>query len=245
MTTNIPNEDERFDLLVDGELNEAERRELLTGLDAQPDGWRRCALAFLEAQTWRGLMGEVARPAMPATPAPLANRPRRSGWHWPLTRLGTGLAMAASFMIAVLLTSMIKDGLGPSAAPRGGRVGRDFMAQSTELPLPQRATPPLERPRAPGESSTPWQMVTLSVPDDAPGGAANIHLPCRVGDKTDVDGLRQMPSSMPPDVRRALERGGFEVRQHRQLLPIDMRDGRRLVVPVDQVEVRYVGDQAY
>jgi len=45
---------QEIDLLVDGELDDEARRALLLRLDAEPDGWRRCALAFLEAQAWRG-----------------------------------------------------------------------------------------------------------------------------------------------------------------------------------------------
>ena len=45
-----PQDDHRFDLLADGELSEAQRRELLAGLDDEPGGWRQCATAFLEAQ---------------------------------------------------------------------------------------------------------------------------------------------------------------------------------------------------
>ena len=48
-------DDERIlDKLVDGELTEADRKVLLSALDDEPGAWRRCALAFLEAQTWRG-----------------------------------------------------------------------------------------------------------------------------------------------------------------------------------------------
>ena len=49
----ITPDDVLFDRLVDGELSAAERRELLASLDGRPTGWRRCALAFLEAQTWQ------------------------------------------------------------------------------------------------------------------------------------------------------------------------------------------------
>jgi len=42
-------DDRRFDLLVDGELSERQRRELLAGLDHEPGGWRRCALAFFRS----------------------------------------------------------------------------------------------------------------------------------------------------------------------------------------------------
>ena len=53
----------QFDLLVDGELSEADRRALLLQLEHEPDGWRRCALAFLEAQCWKAELGQIAPPA--------------------------------------------------------------------------------------------------------------------------------------------------------------------------------------
>ena len=39
-----------IDKLIDGELSRDEERGLLSSLEGQPDGWRRCALAFLEAR---------------------------------------------------------------------------------------------------------------------------------------------------------------------------------------------------
>src|SRR3990172_4689745 len=54
-----PNDDILFDRLVDGELSPGERRELLASLDGRPDGWRRCALAFLEAQAWGNELPQV------------------------------------------------------------------------------------------------------------------------------------------------------------------------------------------
>ena len=53
------NDDILFDRLVDGELSGGERRALLESLDARPQGWRRCALAFLEAQSWRKELREA------------------------------------------------------------------------------------------------------------------------------------------------------------------------------------------
>ncbi len=55
--------DRSIDLLIDGELDEGARRILLEKLDAEPDGWRRCALAFLEAQAWQSAVKIAAKPA--------------------------------------------------------------------------------------------------------------------------------------------------------------------------------------
>ena len=52
-------EDGRFVLLVDGVVSVADRRELLASLDDVPNGWRRCALAFLEAQTAEAGSGDT------------------------------------------------------------------------------------------------------------------------------------------------------------------------------------------
>lgn len=233
------NDEQRLDRLVDGELSEAERRELLQACEHQPDGWRRCALAFLEAQEWRGALGSLARPEVPppaATETRAQSAAKSAASRWPLTRFGTLLAMAACFLIAAAITLELKDRFGDT----GALPGNGMIAQ-TEQKLPK----PIETPEARPEANGPWQMVTLSVPEDATGAAANIRLPCREGDKRDVDWLQNLPTSLAPDVRQALERSGYQVRQVRQLVPVPLGDGRRLVVPVDQVEVRYVGDKTY
>src|SRR5688572_10243698 len=49
-----------LDRLVDDELSEEQRCRLLLALDAAGDGWKRCALAFLEAQSWRRALGAGA-----------------------------------------------------------------------------------------------------------------------------------------------------------------------------------------
>jgi len=41
---------QELDRLVDGRLEESAYRELLCQIDADPDGWKQCALAFLEHQ---------------------------------------------------------------------------------------------------------------------------------------------------------------------------------------------------
>ena len=88
-------DDVLFDRLVDGELSAAERRTLLASLDGRPSGWRRCALAFLEAQTWQDELGRLIREPAPLSRRKLSpqktdarerlrspvDRPR-AGWRW-------------------------------------------------------------------------------------------------------------------------------------------------------------------
>ena len=85
--TSDTNDNEIFDRLVDGELTADERRALLASLDSRPDGWRRCALAFLEAQAWGSDFRQMVREsdraqgmnASPAVRRPSSGWPRASG----------------------------------------------------------------------------------------------------------------------------------------------------------------------
>jgi hypothetical protein len=88
--------DRLIDRLVDGELTEGERQLLLARLDADPsrDGWRRCALAFLEAQVWCEAFGPAARAAAPIDAA----QPPRGRFRW-----AARLAMAAGVLGAFTL----------------------------------------------------------------------------------------------------------------------------------------------
>lgn len=57
-----------LDRLVDGELPEQQRRNLLSSLDRRPEGWRQCALAFLEAQSWSESLSQATRESIPKLP---------------------------------------------------------------------------------------------------------------------------------------------------------------------------------
>ena len=96
------NDDMRFDRLVDGEMSAEEYRSTLAGLDDEPGEWRRCAMAFLEAQALKQDLGDLRESAVcthtqQAAPAK-ASLPKASltfAKYWPML-----LAMAASFLVA-------------------------------------------------------------------------------------------------------------------------------------------------
>src|SRR5688500_14578872 len=96
----LTSDDERLiDRLVDGELTDPERRELLLKLENQSDGWRRCALAFLEAQTW----GNEFRSLIAAPVAETVVTPVSRPVSWLSGPWGSALAVAASFLVAFTL----------------------------------------------------------------------------------------------------------------------------------------------
>jgi len=264
-------DDRRFDLLADGELSEAERRELLSAIEDEPGGWRRCALAFLEGQCWRRELGAVRketaeRPAGAVSvsvdaafaddPAPSVAAGRRSTWL--LHTTGTPLAMAASFLASMALgwwafgprrgddftpappVHVAEHGSAAGAAP-GPDVGpwpdRGLAGQEPAVSRQQGAPPET----VPGR----WRWVTLTPAAENAQGADPIRLPAVEPPAFDENWLQSLPGGLPPEVLEALRDAGHRVRHHRDLVPFMLDDGRRLLVPVDEVDVHYVGNSMY
>jgi len=238
---NTYNQDERindfqFDRLVDGELNEQERRDLLNHLDQEPNGWRHCALAFLESQCWKQTFGETVARSLSAEPPYKTVRPTHSRWT---RRFGTVAAMAASFLLAFWIGSLAqRSSMEQVAGP--GTASSIASTPTTTAPIQTVAepnvgiagiVPPKQTP------STPWQTVTVSAP-----AGSTIRVPARERDQIDQQWLRSLPSAMPDDVLQAFNRTGHQIEQRRELVPVPLNDGRQLVVPVDQVDVHYVGN---
>ena len=232
---NQPDSNEHlFDLLVDGELSEAQRRELLARLDDVPGGWRRCAISFLEAQSWRQELRSLVPP-----PTRASAKARPAAYHL-IGRGWTLLAMAASFLIAIWLGTLLKDALRPGG-PRPTHIAG---TPQPKEPISPDTQPPVT-PQHPDMPDNPWQTVTLAVDGGSGGTARSIQLPAIERRNLAEVGLQNLPAAMPPEILKALKHSGHQVRQSRQLLPLLMRDGRRLVVPVDQFDVNHVGNPAY
>jgi hypothetical protein len=212
-------EDQRLlDRLVDGELDEAERRALLLRLDQAPQGWRHCALAFLEAQAWRS----ETRAAVTEPVATLI-RPAASQRSWAKPALYIPLAMAAGFVLTFVLLK--------------NRDGREFAV----IPAP-------DGTRVQVVDDTPsmsGQNLRLVVDGTVGERQKMVNVPL-----VDAQGMNEAlfgaaSQSLPADFVRLLEQSGHQVVRERRLVPVDLHDGRRVVVPMDQVEIRPVSNQGY
>jgi hypothetical protein len=95
------NVDELIDLLADDALDAPRRTALLRSFDAMPgqDGWRRCALALLEAQSWRRAMAATAETARMTKLVESPGNERRSA----LFRRLALAAVIAAFAAGILL----------------------------------------------------------------------------------------------------------------------------------------------
>lgn len=232
-----PNEnslsERQLDRLVDGELPEAERRDLLVRLESEPGGWRRCALAFLEHQCFReSLFPAIASRSDSAVAelayvAPKSSR-RSHGW------LRTASFVAASFVAALWLGHVVWPSRQPVSPNGSAPVAVDKQNNTANGAVLVRAGS-----NQPGDVSgmaAPWQLVTLKVPNAA-GGAREVRVPAFERSALDEQWLSNLPS-IPPEILQRLHQTGHNVQRSRELMPVSLEDGRQLIVPVEQVEIR-------
>ncbi len=229
-----PIDDRLFDRLVDGELDAGERRSLLATLDETPMGWRRCALAFLEAQAWRSdLSGAAARPAEAERAADRAAIGRSSS----RSRLRRATAIVAAVLLSfaagwLLRTEPRRSGqqAGPPSFPVTAvreSAGDTAEASGTEREGAGPAVPAAVRVAG---------VYKFEIDDH--GQPRTVAVPVLEGPGIDTRWLLAQPPAIRASVVQALERRGHKVEAHRQLLSVNLKDGRKLILPVDEVDVR-------
>ena len=211
----------RIDRLVDNELGETERRELLLELDRRPEAWKLCALAFLENQAWAPAIRSVA--ALPAGPAPtvlVAPKPPRRPGRW----LAAACVMAALFGLGVL---------------SGTRLGREIVVR----PQPASVAPVLVEKE---EKSSPLRFAGfVQLVGLGEQAGTTIPVPVLAGEQLESRLTQQAGPRVSEYVRSVWEREGYELQENRQVVSVGLDDGRRLAIPVDEVKVRYVGQIPY
>jgi hypothetical protein len=248
--------DVQLDRLVDGELPDQEYRQLLAALEDEPGGWRRCALAFLEAQALARELAEIMGPEREeARPVPIPS-PGRSR-HWPLW-----LAMAGSFLLAFTLGIVLSGrgrGVIPAVdEPRGvAENANGERAGSTPTDIAAAAAPSEPQPEQRQASDNRGSTVDAAPPLHTPEGVMTfvfeddgnqmrrVELPYYRYDEREAARWATEGPVVPPDVVRVLRRMGHDLRQRRQLLPVDLDDGSRVVFPMDEVEIVPVSGHGY
>jgi len=212
-----------FDRLVDGELDAAERRRLLELLDARPDGWRRCALAFLEAQAWREDLRRVAIPAKEWVVRPVSKPFSSTDGRWRIVkRAAATLAIAASLFVAFLL----------GGSRRSGTIAPDQLAQhegrrgsAVVEPTPNK----LDAPKVD-------DAITLWVLDEG-GKTRPVRVPLIDAGQLDRRlGLAFQPS-LPTAVRNRLEQQGYMVQSKQRYAPLWLEDGQPMFLPVEDMRI--------
>jgi hypothetical protein len=214
-----------LDRLVDGELGLDERRELLASLEDEPGGWRRCALAFLEAQTWRWQMSRAATEpilAQVAAPRPMGPARRRAFW-------GGLFAIAASLFVAFALGTRF-----PTTNPVMDTIAKP---QTHAVARPDSMSAPGALAKADDSPQHPWETVTLT-PVDGTNSGDPIHLRVAKEGGDEKSPLGAARSALSMLLSRSFEQDGWQVNRQERLMPIDLSDGRQIVVPIEEIDLR-------
>ena len=194
--------DHQFDLLVDGELSEADRRALLLRLEHETDGWRRCALAFLEAQCWKSELGQITTPAQELVRTEPVSRAKPTGrWRSLRQYAATTLTVAASFLIALVVVRGWSG--GSSHSPDSSQV----RTAVNEFPLilpPVGPMPSLPDAAAKVEvtDSTKVMDSTKATDPTKVTDSSKVTDTTKVTDSTKVTDPTKMKTSLPEEKKR-------------------------------------------
>lgn len=247
----------RLDRLIDGELESDERRELLLELEHHPEGWRECALAFLEAQELTAGLSTLMSTAAsfdalddakahstqikvnragtthgsPTTsverPTLVAAYPRRAP-SWMST-----MAIAAGLMVAFSVGIASR---GIWSESRDSLNVRPLASTSDRIST-QRGD------LAGGPAASVAETTNVSevrIPfGDATGARLDEVVVPVVENDSSVPFFSRPEGQIPADVLRMLQQYG-PLKRTRGYLPTELGDGRRVVVPMERIHVRPV-----
>jgi hypothetical protein len=232
MNNELHDDEILFDRLVDGELSAAERRTLLESLDARPQGWRRCALAFLESQLWQNELRSAAACGLAPTPVQKSPAPipptMRTRKMWAAAQW---LAVAASLLVAFKFGALQRNpGIPLASIP--AKTNEQFVS-----------VPPAAGVAAPN-TAKPGDALNLWVRDDA-GQMRRVRVPLVDTGALDNELGLQFQTGVPDDVRNRLQNRGYTVQSKRQYAPMWLDNGRPMVVPVEDTKIVPVSNKVY
>jgi hypothetical protein len=228
-----------IDRLVDGELSLGQQRQLLVALEAEHEGWRRCALAFVEAQSWRQDLQ-----LMSCQPDPAASD--RHALSKQFTSKSTiGIRQAPHwFLMAACLLLAFALGVGTRDVWRGQSQEQIANHPSKPIANEQLVANAALNVNHGNESANPtqWQALKVTIPSADGQEEQTLEVPLVEGNEQKLQSLFADQSPVLPAVtRQMLETSGNEVSEHRTYYPVKLDDGRHAVLPMDYVEVRYTG----
>jgi hypothetical protein len=242
-----------IDQIVDGALTPAELRAAVDRLEREPDGWKRCALSFLEVQCWRESLrtmdeSEMSHDAWEAFSLPSVSR-SGAGRRWILGPIAAGI-IAASFAlgwyghrarslsgpqsVTVVQSNAERKAPAGDSQSGGARPVTASLSQKTQL-----------APWQPGrDGSVPTVQQVLKWAGQLPAGAGNNQsgVPILASAGNYAEWLRHQPPPITEYEQVALNRQGYQVDQRRGLVTKILPDGRRMMIPIDQVQIRYTGN---
>lgn len=230
-----------IDRYVDGELGPDDLTELLRRCESEPEGWKLCAMALIEAREVGSVLRDLVSEPGPAQ-APAAD----GSWKRNL--------LAATCALALLMLAYVGGRLSARADPGESRLtkGDRSAASVEEADAVAQQTSDSMQNHAAANGAEPTDVEPETVPDEPSVfvvGYARLHqsrgagppVPVISGPDLDFAELVRRPPVLPEHVYRQAGNNGLHLQPVRQVMALELSDGRRLAVPLDSVGVRYVG----
>jgi len=219
--------------LVDGELNRSEQRQLLCRLDEQSSEWRSVALALLEEQEFRRVFGsqsdlsdapELSDREVQLVPAP----PSKQGKQW------LPMALAASLLVGV------------------GSIGGNWLASrfdksQSATSVEQQSSIADVKAKTNNSSGMsyaslkPVGQLSFSTDGASDTNGTPMQLPLYEAAPEQINQMLQMQQLQMQALSEQLRLRGFQLDWQPEMLESQLPDGRAVVVPVQQMKIRSLG----
>jgi hypothetical protein len=244
-------DDAFFDRIVDGGMSSNELRIAIQALEREPDGWKRCATAFLEAQALResfGALGRVQKDEARVPSRRLQLGGLRQRWLRDSTAAGI---IALSFAIGWIAhgarpTVPAQELLAVRPVANQAQPAYELAVSESRSPSDQAQDEPLPEflsgrdERGPEAPNRPIRTVAR-IRFGAAGSPAEV--PVLDGPGITEEWLARQPPPVSEHGQVVLGRHGYQVDQRRQFITATLADGRRVAVPVDHVRIEYTGNE--
>lgn len=240
---------QQIDRLVGGDLNDQERRELLTWMDAEPLRWRRCAYAFLEAQVIREAFATIgssdteydsAVSPNVSCAAPSKNRPHKiflPSWRPAVNVAAAALVFGCGWLFGNRVTlSQAEVARQTTHESSVEKPGSDKSATGT-ADTPRPPTIPAPAPQVPTAGKPESKVIVTTRPPNC-----EFTLPMLGKDLPADHWARQ--STVPKHIKNQWDSQGYQVSENRRFVPMQLADGRRVVVPINHVTLKFVGQHS-
>jgi anti-sigma factor RsiW len=231
------NDDILLDRLVDGELSDVERRELLVSLDDRPESWRKCALAFLEAQTWQRELSRLANEPATAPTAALADGDSQIASRRAVQFLTLAAGVFVAFTLGLAFGNLPHPHQSAAPSPYNPPLAASQRAPSG-VPSTQSGRVVPMQPGVSGDALTLWAR-------DEAGQMRPLRVPLVDASALDRSLGTAFPSRWTPELQKQLEQRGYQVESKRRYAPLVVDGGRPIVVPVEDTKIVPVSDRVY
>lgn len=225
-------------LLIDNELNAEQTTVVLQHCEQNRDSWRMLALGMLESRELKAGLSELLTSTSDAGPPSTSQSKRRATRQW----LWHGL-------VACLAVATFVAGLSiPRNKPASSAVAT---APPTKI-IPNQSVAAIEDSSTSQivDASTQPQLGVSEIGLSVVGYAQILHqvgseppIPVITGPNLDYSALLTQERRIPEAMARRYRNEGLVVESQRRVMSLTLSDGQQFAIPLDQLGVRYVGNE--